>query len=147
MRRVVRLSSLRGILSSMLSLVLLLMCAIPVYAQTTVRTLPGDCVDVNAQFEVGIAASDFGAFGQVVETLPAGFAYVADSATAVSGIAEDTVAVDVDGQDVSFTFLVDAGFTAISFTYDVTASDTAGTYDFDGALEGQSADVDPITGD
>ncbi|MFC1981111.1 S8 family serine peptidase [Chloroflexota bacterium] len=112
---------------------------------TAVRTL--DCVNWGEQFEVGIAASDFGAFGQLIEIPPTSFTYVADSATAVSGIAGDEVLVAVDGQDVSFTFLVGAGETDISFTYDVTASDTAGTYYFAGVLNGQAADVDPITGD
>lgn len=127
-------------------LAVLALTPVPAFAQVTAtRTLPDAAVGVGAQFEVGIDADGFGTFGQVVETLPDGFSYVAGSATAVSGIAEDTVAEAVDGQNVTFTFLCAS---PISFTYNVTAPDTAGgPFYFAGVLHGATADVDPITGD
>ena len=126
----------------------LLMSLVPTPAMaqaTATRTLPDAAVGVGAQFEVGIDADGFGSFGQVVETLPDGFTYVDGSATAVSGIVEDTVAEAVDGQNVTFTFLCAS---PISFTYNVTAPDTAGgPFYFAGVLQGATADVDPIGGD
>jgi len=142
-----RLFPMKILLALAMVLALLALTPVPAFAAaaTATRTLPDAAVGVGAQFEVGIVADGFGTFGQVVETLPDGFTYVAGSATAVSGIAEDTVAEAVDGQDVTFTFLCES---PISFTYDVTAPDTAGgPFYFAGVLDGATADVDPISGD
>ena len=63
---------------------------------------------------VTIAASGYGGFGAVTETLPAGFSYVSSSIDADQVIAE--------GQAVSF-ILQEANKT---FTYTVTASGHGG---------------------
>ena len=75
------------------------------------------------QVEVTIAASGYGSFGAVTETLPAGFSYV--SANNI-----DADQVTEEGQTVQF-ILQEANK---SFTYTVTASGTAGTYNFSGQL-------------
>ncbi|KKN43835.1 hypothetical protein LCGC14_0699270 [marine sediment metagenome] len=92
-----------------------------VAAGTATRVLPSS-VDASTSFTVSITASDYGAFGQVVETLPDGFSYVSSTLS--------EAAVTVEGQVVKFTLLGDT-----SFTYDVTASSSADTYAFSGILK------------
>jgi len=92
-----------------------------VAAQSATRTLP-DSVKTGETFSVTMAVADYGAFGQVVETLPDGFSYV-DSSLSPN-------AVTLDDQTVKFTLLGET-----SFTYNVTASSTEGTYTFTGILK------------
>ena len=68
-----------------------------------------------------IAVAGYGGFGQVVETLPAGYSYQG------SGLSESGVAVE--GQTVAFTLLGDE-----RFTYRVAAPSTEGAYAFSGVL-------------
>ena len=96
--------------------------ASPEPAATATRSFDQDTVAAGGQVEVTIAATGYGSFGAVTETLPAGFSYDSSSL--------DDDEVSVDGQTVSFT-LQGAGKT---FTYTVTASATAGDYDFSGEL-------------
>ena len=100
------------------------------------RSLPAAPVAPDDEFAVtinNVGLAD--GFGSVVETLPAGFSYVEDSAAST-----DTNAVidaEVDGQTVTFTVVgVD------SFTYMVTVgSDVAdGEHTFSGVLEKLSGD-------
>jgi len=97
--------------------------AIPVYAQAASRDLPDAPVTVSTGFDVAITASGYGAFGQIIETLPTGFTY-----TSVTGL--DDFQVGVVGQVVTFTLL---GETA--FTYTVMAPATATTGTFAGILK------------
>src|SRR4030067_812469 len=85
------------------------------------RDLPGAPVAPGAQFTVGMTADDYGTFGQIVETLPAGFAFVDSSL--------DPLQVQVNGQDVTFVLLGET-----NFTYDVNASVVPGVYNFAGIL-------------
>jgi hypothetical protein len=71
---------------------------------------------------VTITAANYGGFGSVTETLPAGFIYVSSSL-------DDVQVTEVDARTVRFTLQGET-----SFTYIVTASSTAGTYDFSGVL-------------
>jgi hypothetical protein len=87
---------------------------IPVAAQAGIsRSLPagpaapGDVVVVTIN-NVGLADG----FGDVVETLPAGFSYVEDSAA--SGTPNAVIDVEVSGQTVTFTVVA-----VESFTYEV----------------------------
>ena len=75
---------------------------------------------------VTIEVANYGGFGRVTETLPAGFAYVSST--------HDSAGVRVNGQEVRFTLLGDS-----SVAYTVTASSTPGSYDFSGMLR----DSDP----
>jgi len=70
---------------------------------------------------VTIDAADYGRFGAVTETLPAGFTYISSSL-------EDSQ-VSVSGQVARFTLQGDS-----SFTYTVNASNTPGDYTFSGVL-------------
>ena len=99
----------------------------PLAAQTgpsATRSLSPDSVAAGGQVMVTITAEGFGAFGQVVETLPAGFTYVSSS-----GLPADQV--DSEDQTVTFTLLGKA-----PFTYIVTASNVEGDYSFMGVFSG-----------
>ena len=87
------------------------------------RSLPGR-VNPGAELTVAIRASNYGSFGQVVETLPAGFSYV-DGSTDPS-----TIRTSVNGQDVTFTLLGPD----VSFSYKAMATSTQATYTFSGKL-------------
>ena len=82
---------------------------------------------------VTIDAANYGQFGGVTETLPAGFSYVTSSLEA-----EDVL---VTGQQVRFTLLGDT-----SFTYTVTASSEPGLHDFAGVLSDDDRDEHTVGG-
>ena len=90
--------------------------------------LPGDTL------EVTVAATGYGGFGQVIETLPDGFGY------AGSNLSE--AAVSVEGQTISFTLLGDA-----SLTYTVTAPGAEDSYSFSGVLLDANRVEGPVGGD
>ena len=73
----------------------------PAEAQThrATRSFSAGWVAPGGRLTVTIVPTDYGSFGQVVETLPAGFRYVSSS------IAE--TAVTAEGRTVSFTLLGD----------------------------------------
>ena len=99
------------------------------------RTLPDDPVDAGSEFEVTIEPADFAdGFGQVVETLPAGFSYVSSSLSDAS--------VEQEGQVVTFFVFGDD-----PFTYTVTASDTAGSYTFSGIVKDSGPAQPTVAGD
>ena len=100
---------------------LMLSSAGPVAAQSASRTLP-QSVMPGSQFNVTVDISGV-AVGSLVETLPAGFSYVAGSGT--PALSTPTAS----GQDVTFTLI---GISTIS--YSVTASDVAGVHGFSGTL-------------
>ena len=106
----------------------------PAEGTSATRTLPAS-VGAGANFDVGIEASGCGAFGQVVETLPAGFSYVSTDSTDVT--------VTEENSTVKFTFIGDS----VSFDYTVTASTTAGTYNFSGIVKDEDTVEYAIGGD
>ena len=85
------------------------------------RRLPGR-VNPGAELTVTISASNYGSFGQVVETLPAGFSYVDDSTD------PSDIRTSVTGQDITFTLLG----ANVSFSYKAMATSTQATYTFEG---------------
>ena len=91
---------------------------------SAMRSLSSDSVAPGDEITVTIDAANLDSFGQVVETLPEGFSYVADSTS------PSNLRTSVTGQEVSFTIF---GVSKI-FTYKVTASDMAGSYTFMGAV-------------
>jgi len=105
-----------------------------VMAASGTRDMPSS-VAAGENFDVNISVSDFGAFGQVVETLPAGFSYVSSTLS--------EAAVDVEGQVVKFTLLEDD----TNFTYTVTASYTPDTYSFSGIIKDEDIIESTISGD
>ena len=84
--------------------------------------------------EVTITASDYGPFGQVVETLPAGFSY--------EGSDLSEAAVTIEGQTVAFTLLGDE-----RFTYTVAAPSAEGSYTFSGVLLDANRAEQAVDGD
>ena len=91
-------------------------------------------VDAGAELAVTITANGYGAFGQVVETLPEGFVYVSNSL--------GYSAVDITGRELSFTLLGNR-----RFTYTVTAPNTAGLYSFSGIMLGSALETVLVGGD
>ena len=103
------------------------------------RSFSATSVPAGGELDVTIDTSGSG-FGQVVETLPAGFTYVS------STLSES--AVETDGQTVTFTLFPLGG----EFTYTVTVSDMAKAHEFNGVVvdqpaEGEALDERPIGGE
>ena len=90
-------------------------------SHSAVRSFSASWVLPGGRLEVTIAVSDYGGFGQVVETLPEGFSY--------EGSDLSEAAVGVDGQTVAFTLLGDE-----RFTYTVAAPSAEGRHSFSGVL-------------
>ena len=91
-------------------------------AAIATRMLPAEPVSADANFTVGIEASGYGSFGQVVETLPAGFVYVNSTL--------DSESIEVKNNTVKFTL-----FGETSFNYTAAASNITGNYSFTGVLK------------
>ena len=100
------------------------------------RSFSATSVNAGADLTVTIAAANYGAFGRITETLPAGFAYKSSS------LDSDQVNASSDGQMVKFTLFGDDN----SFTYTVSASNVAGTYEFAGMLRDADTDSHAVTG-
>ena len=99
------------------------------------RTLSPALVSPGGEIEINVTATDYGRFGAVVETLPAGFNYVEGSITPTD------IRVAVDGQAVAFSLLDEE-----SFTYRVTASRMEGSHSFSGTLEDDDRNSHVIEG-
>ena len=101
---------------------------------TAIRGLPSR-VSPGGDATVTITVGTYGSFGQVVETLPEGFAYVADS------VSPSEVRVGADSQVLTFTLLGPDQ----SFSYKVNATSSTGSHTFSGFLstdqEGVQVDV------
>jgi PGF-CTERM protein len=95
-------------------LLLVISASSPAAAEASAtRDLLDGCVDPNTEFTVTISASDYGAFGRVIETLCDGWAYQSSSL--------DPTQVEVSDNTVTFKLVGET-----SFTYTVQASGTAG---------------------
>jgi PGF-pre-PGF domain-containing protein len=101
-------------------LLTLALCAVPASAGSAERILPSS-VSTSEVFQVTMNVADYGAAGQVLEKLPAGFTYVS------STLPEE--AVTVNGSKVSFLLINEK-----SFSYTLKAPASAGTYQFAGLL-------------
>ena len=86
------------------------------------RSFSSSTVEAGDTLDVTVAASDYGRFGRIVETLPAGFTY--------DSVSPADTRVSEDGQVVSFNLLGRDE----SITYTVTAGDTVGAQAFSGVL-------------
>ena len=104
---------------------------------SAMRSLSSPSVVASGKLTVTIAASNYGSFGQVAETLPDGFSYVSDS------VDPSDTRVGVDGQTVTFTL---QGANQ-RFTYEVTASSRARSYSFSGILRDEDRDENNVGGD
>jgi len=101
-------------------LLALFLCAAPASAGSAERTLPSS-VSTSEVFQVTVNVADYGAAGQVLEKLPAGFTYVN------STLPEE--AVTVKDNKVSFLLMTEK-----SFSYTIKAPASAGTYQLTGLL-------------
>ena len=119
----------RKFLPTLAAVILIAIIAAPVLASpaTAIRTLPTS-VESGADFDVAIEASDCGFAGQVVETLPDGFAYLSHTPS--------DIGIEQVGNTVKFTFLGDS----VSFTYTVRAPTvaTTTTYAFKGIVRDEN---------
>ncbi len=103
-------------------------------SHSATRSFAVDWSAPRAEFEISIDTSNLGGFGQVVETLPAGFTYVRSSL--------DDFQVDVDGQEIAFNLLGNA-----NFTYVVTVPAAEGLYTFSGVVKNADLEERTIAGD
>ena len=97
------------------------------------RSFSADWTAPGSKFRVNIAARNYGPFGQVVETLPPGFAYVSSSLGATE--------VEVEGQMVRFSL-----FGISSFFYMVGAPTTDGGYVFSGLISNSDREARTLSG-
>ena len=97
------------------------------------RSFSASTVDAGGELTVTITAAEYGQFGQVVETLPAGFGYVSTSLDDPPW---------VSGQMLGFSL-----FGEESFTYTVTASRTLGSHEFSGVAKDEARMETAIGGD
>ena len=100
------------------------------------RLFSADPVDAGSEVTVTITADGYGSFGDVAETLPAGFTYSSSS------LPDDQV--ESVGQTVTLS-LVGAD-SPTTFTYTVTASSVEGDHSFTGVFSGVDADFDAFDG-
>ncbi|NQE04621.1 hypothetical protein C5S32_02010 [ANME-1 cluster archaeon GoMg1] len=91
---------------------------------TATRKLPAELVPADSSFLVEIAVSGYGTFGQVVETLPEGFTYLASTL--------DPGSVEVVINTVEFTLL---GETSFTYTVALRPDVEEGTYPISGILK------------
>ena len=116
-----------GIASLLFTAVLVMTAGIANAKPTAIRILPEEPVSAGECFTVRIEVSDYGIFGQVAETLPEGFIYLASTLEPGAVKVFDAVNKRVK---VKFVLLGET-----SFTYTVVAPDNEGTYIFNGILK------------
>ena len=103
---------------------------------TATRTLPAEPVPAGESLSVTSEVSDYGMFGQIVESLPEGFFYMSSTFDSVS------VTWMLPTNTVKFTL-----FGETFFTYTVGAPDTEGTYNFSGILKDEYKNESVVGGD
>ena len=113
-------------------IVMSLLLAISVVAATpstsSERVLPAS-VNTGEVFNVTLNVSDYGSFGMVNETIPAGFEFM-------GMVSEDNITVNENDSYHLFYF-----YSLDEFTYTLKAPSTAGTYNFDGYLSSSMTSV------
>ena len=107
--------------------------AVDATSHSAVRSFSAPWILPEGALEVTITTAGYGSFGQVVETLPAGFSY--------EGSDLSEAAAAVDGQTVAFTLLGDE-----RFTYTVAAPSAEGSYSFSGILLDADKVAEPVGG-
>ena len=100
---------------------------------SAVRSFSQSWAPPGGQLVVTITATNYGGFGQVEETLPAGFSY--------AGTSLGDSSVTVDGRTVSFVLLGDR-----SFTYTVEVPGAEGRYTFTGVFRDSDREDQAVGG-
>lgn len=103
-----------------LLLLALSLSAVAASAGSAERIIPGS-VNPGEEFQVTIKVNNYGAAGQALEKLPAGFSFVGSSLP--------EKAVSINGNKISFLLMNEK-----SFTYTVKAPEASGTYNIIGIL-------------
>ncbi|NQE04623.1 hypothetical protein C5S32_02020 [ANME-1 cluster archaeon GoMg1] len=117
-RKVATMSKIRPILAIIGIAVLLFAAVLAMTAgianaePTATRRLPAEPVSAGEPFIVRIEVSDYGTFGQVIETLPEGFTYL------TSTLDPGSVKVDASTNTIKFTLFT--LYNKTSFRYLVT---------------------------
>ena len=104
------------------------------FAHSATRSFASPWALPEGEVEVTIATQNYGAFAQVVETLPEGFSLVGSSLP--------EVAVEVGLGVLTFTLLGEK-----EFTYTVQAPAEEATYSFSGIVRDQNKTEEQIGGD
>ena len=118
-----------------------LLAPIPLAAEThtspsATRSFDATSVAPGGTLNVTVTVTGKGAYGSVVETLPAGFTY------ASSTLPTDQI-TEAAGQEVTFSLLAEDTFT---YTVDVDAATTNGDYSFTGVYSGVDAGFNAFSG-
>ena len=100
---------------------------------SAVRSFSQSWAPPGGRLVVTITATNYGGFGQVEETLPAGFSY--------AGTSLGDTSVTVDGRTVSFVLLGDR-----SFTYTVEVPGAEGRYTFTGVFSDSDRESQAVGG-
>ena len=109
---------------------LVLPVAVDAQSPSATRSFSAATVSAGDELEITVTPSDYGRFGQLVETIPDGFSYMPSGEPGV----------EVDGQDVVLTFVrtkretETASYTE-TVSYKVTAATTSGVESFSGVLK------------
>ena len=103
-------------------------------SHSATRAFQLDWASPGGELRVTITASNYGAFGQVVETLPDGFTFVSSSLSATY--------IQEEGQTVRFSLFDDS-----SFNYVVTVPTTEAQYTFSGVVKNADREERSVTGD
>ena len=119
--------------AALVVLELLVVSPVDAQAARATRSFAAPSVVPGGRLEVRITAAGFGAFGQVVETLPTGFRFTK------STLPDE--AIEVEGQTVKFTL-----FGVDRFSYTVTAPNQEGSHTFAGVLADAQKVERPVTG-
>ena len=119
--------------AALVALELLVVSPVNAQAARATRSFAAPSVVPGGSLDVRITAAGFGAFGQVVETLPDGFRY--------AGSTLPDEAVEVNGQTVKFIL-----FGVDRFSYTVTAPNQEGSHIFSGVLTDAQKVERPVTG-
>jgi len=131
--------AIRGMLLLLVTAVLIMTTGIANATPTATRTLPAEPVPADGSFSVEIEVSDYGNLGQVLETLPEGFIYLA------STLDPGSVTVNGSTNTVKFYLICETSFT---YTVALRCHDIEeGTYTFSGILRDINKEEYEIGGD
>ncbi len=97
------------------------------------RSFSASTVDAGGELTVSVTASEYGQFGQVVETVPAGFVFVSTSLEDPPWIRGRMLGFSLFGEE--------------SFTYTVAATRTLGDHDFSGVIKDEARMEAVVGGD
>lgn len=135
---------IRGMLLLLVTVVAIMTPGIANEMPTAERTLPAEPVPAGESFLVEIEVSNYGTWGQVIETLPEGFIY--RRSTLDTGQVEPEQKGDISGETKTNKRKFPL-WGETSFIYTIIAPDIAGTYTFSGILKDMNQNEYKVVGD